>query len=71
MVDPVSGNTYNLNAAPTAITAIGQSIYEVYPGTSGGNIQSTSAALPRQWQVLVVHGDSSIYTYSVGYSLIV
>ncbi len=71
--DPVSGNYYNLNANPTAITATGLTVYEVYPGVGaagGGVTQRTSASLPRTFRVTVTHGDASSYTYSVGTSLL-
>jgi hypothetical protein len=71
--DPVSGNYFNLNAAPTAITATGQYAYALYPGaaTAAGDVQQTTQqVLPRTFRITVTHGDGSSYTYSVGYSLI-
>jgi hypothetical protein len=78
-VDPVSGATYQITpniAAP--ITAAGTYAFEVYPGstTTGSTnpswmYQRTSAALPRTWQLQVVHADGSSYTYSVGYQYVV
>jgi hypothetical protein len=75
--DPITGNFYNLNPSPTAITATGTYIFEVYPGATGGTtagnqemIQRTSGALPRTWGVRIFHNDGSSYTYAVGYSLI-
>jgi hypothetical protein len=66
--DPISGNYAMLNSAPTAITAIGQTIYSLCPGATGGAVtQTTQAALPRTWRVAVTHGDASSYTYSVSY----
>lgn len=67
--DPVSGNYYLLNAAPTAILATGQYGYLLGPGcvSSGGSIaQTTAGILPKTWAIEVVHGDASSYTYSVG-----
>jgi|GEM_PF-2081880 len=72
--DPVSSTDYNLNVNPTAVTAIGISVYALYPNASGTSIhvkQSTSLILPRTWSIYVSHADASSYTYSVGYSLIV
>ncbi len=68
--DPVTGKYYNLNAAPTAITATGTYVYTLSPGESNaasGDVQQrTAGALPRTWRVSVTHGDGSSYTYSVG-----
>jgi hypothetical protein len=71
--DPVSGNYYNLTAAPTAVTGTGNFIYELYPGigaASGDVTQRTSASLPSTFRVKITHGDASSVTYSVGASLI-
>ncbi len=57
-----------LNAAPTAVTAVGDYVYELYPGASGAGTnvpQRTSGALARTWYVEVTHGDASSYTYRV------
>ena len=77
-VDPVTGNRFLLNSAPTAITATGRYAYELYPGSSAAGAagnqfvnQRTAAALPRIWLASVTHSDTSSYTYSLGYSLIV
>ena len=61
-----------LNSAPTAVTATGTTSYAVYPfgAISGALTQSTSGYLPREFSITVTHGDSSSYTYSVGYCLL-
>ncbi len=70
--DPVSGNYYALNAAPTAVTATGLQCYNVSVGAQSTNAaQNVGTALPRTFRINVTHGDSSSYTYSVGYSLMV
>lgn len=72
--DPVSGTYYALNASPTAVTATGTTVYELYPGdgaASGGVTQRTSGPLPRVWGIKVAVGDASSYTYSIGVSTIV
>lgn len=71
--DPVSGQYMNINAAPTAITANGSTLYIVYPGSSGTGAAalSTAMVIPRTFRISVTHNDASSYTYSVGYSLIV
>ena len=72
--DPVSGNYFNLNANPSAVTSTGNgTVYIVYPSTltAAGNVtQSTQAVLPRTFRITVTHGDASSYTYSVGASII-
>lgn len=66
-IDPVSGTAAQLNAAPTAVTATGIKTYVLYPGTTSGGTQATSCPLPDQFRIDVGVGDSSSYTYSVGY----
>jgi len=71
--DPVSGQYFYINAAPTTITATGQYGYVLGPGcmSYGGSLQQTTATiLPRVWAVQIVHGDGSNYTYSVGASVV-
>lgn len=77
--DPVSLIYYELNPTPTAITATGLYIYELYPGASSpapGStnqwvVQRTAASLPRIWRVGIAHGDATNYTYSVAFELII
>lgn len=71
-INPVTGvSSGGLNNAPTAVTANGIYRYIVYPGASGGSVtQATSLPLPRVWDININHGDSSSYTYSVSYQLI-
>ena len=62
-----------INTAPTAITATGQYIYMIYPGidtVSNNNAQNVSQVLPQIFRISVTHGDSSSYTYSVNYHMI-
>jgi hypothetical protein len=71
--DSASSAWYMLNALPSAVTSTGTYVYELYPGigsASGQITQRTSGTLPRTWNAVVTHGDSSSYTYSLGYSLI-
>lgn len=70
--DQVSGNAVALNTAPTAISSTGTYSYALYPfGAISGNVtQATSAYLPRLFSISVTHGDSSSYTYSLGYCLL-
>lgn len=71
--DPVSGNYFNLNAAPTAVTATGQTAYVLGPGNataSGDVVQATQGRIPRTFRITVTVGDASSYTYSIGYSTI-
>lgn len=69
----VNGNAYNLNVTPSNVTAGGEYVYIIYPDSSGTTVQiqqSTSQALPRSWDVVVVVSTSDSYTYSLNYSLI-
>ena len=70
--DPVSGGYKTLNTLPTAITATGLYVYELYPGCSTtGNLAAVYAqVLPRTWRIQMNAGDGSSYTYSIGCSLI-
>ncbi|MCL6453546.1 MAG: hypothetical protein K6T78_07950 [Alicyclobacillus sp.] len=70
--DPVSGGYTNLNQGVTAITATGLYVYQIYPGaTSTAGLTGTiDSSLPKTWGVTVLAGDTSSYTYSVGYALI-
>jgi hypothetical protein len=73
-VEPVTGNVYSINNAPTAVNATGLSAYVLYPGaTASGSVAQVTGGvpLPKMWQVTVYVGDSSSYTYSVGYSLMI
>lgn len=66
------GNYYNLFKAPAAITATGGYTYQLGPGVNTlGQMTGVQAAdLPRTWDVYVLAGDSSSYTYSVDAVLI-
>lgn len=70
--DQVSGNPVALNSAPTAVTAAGTYSYALYPfGAISGNVtQATSAYLPELFSVSVAVGNSTSYTYSLGYCLL-
>lgn len=73
-VDPASGNTFALNAAPTAVTATGSYAYVIGRGITsyGGSVPATgitATALPSTIKIQVTHSDSSSYTYSVGLSI--
>jgi hypothetical protein len=72
-IDPTSGSGFNLIAATAAVTTTGQFSYELYPGstTAGSVTQRAAGALPRTWGGVMLVGNASSYTYSVGYSLIV
>lgn len=74
--DPASGSWFAITAAPTAVTATTSTpkVYAVYPNgtaTATTNVTAlTSTLIPATWRVKVTAGDSSSYTYSVGYSLL-
>jgi hypothetical protein len=67
--DKASGNTAIIMLAPTAITGAGIYVYELLAGYSSaveGDVKhSISRGLPVQWDINIVHGDSSSYTYSL------
>lgn len=68
------GNYYALTAAPTAITATGVYVYEVYPGVgaaSGGVTARTSGVVPRVFRANITHNNGNSHTYAVTYQLIV
>lgn len=70
--DQASSQAVPLNAAPTAVTAVGTTSYALYPfgAVAGGVTQATEFYLPRMFSISVTHGDSSSYTYSVGFCLL-
>lgn len=66
--DPVSGNAVAISTGGTAVTATGTYIYELglAEATPVGNVKEClSRPLPEYWDVNVVAGDGSSYTYSL------
>lgn len=61
--------TVALNTAPTPVTTTGGFTYTLYPWKAAGPA-STNFYLPRTFSITVEHGDSSPYTYSIGYQLL-
>jgi len=71
--DPISGNAVALSTGGTAITATGTFVYEMglAEATAVGNVKEClSRPLPIIWDVNVVHGDGSSYTYSLAAEVI-
>lgn len=70
--DPVTGNYVQQNTAPTAVVATGTTgiIIAIGATGSGALAQVTGQPIPRTFQVRVIHGDASSYTYSVGYCIL-
>ena len=71
--DKISGNAVALTAGGTAITATGTYCYEMglAEGTSSGNVKEcVLRPLPEVWDVNVVVGDASSYTYSLSAEII-
>lgn len=72
--DPVSGSQSTLHSDPAAVTATGNFIYAYGLGCTGPIGLSLKAVysipVPRTFDVTIVHGDASSYTYSVGYALL-
>lgn len=75
-VDPVTGASSGLAALTGAVTTVGHRTLAVGPGlgaASGAAVVSSGAIglpLPMTFQIQVIHGDASIYTYSVTYELL-
>jgi hypothetical protein len=72
-LDPVSGQWAQSNSTPTAVTTTGLQKLEIYPGaasTNPGATQTSSGPLGRNWRIHVFAGDSTSYTYSIGYTLL-
>jgi len=66
--DKVSGNTVSLSTGGTAIVAVGTYCYEMGLGigAASGNIKECqNRPAPVQWDVNVVAGDGTSYTYSL------
>jgi hypothetical protein len=71
--DIVSGNSVALTTGGTAITATGTYCYEMglAEGTAANNVKEcVLRPVPYQWDVNVVHGDGSSYTYSLSAEVI-
>jgi|HubBroStandDraft_4_1064222.scaffolds.fasta_scaffold03234_4 hypothetical protein len=67
-VDRDSGNTVDLLVAGAAVTAIGTYAYQLAPGegaAASGILVAVGRQLPTDWQVSVVAGDASSYTYQL------
>lgn len=69
-IDPVTRASLAITALPTAVVATGTTVITLYPGAATSGTQATAGALGRLWAVKVTVGDSTSYTYSVGYSYI-
>lgn len=79
-IDPVSGQTVQLNTAAVQITGIGIYAVALYPGASaaptgtvatGQVVNRVATELPRTWKVTIIPADASSWTYSVGYGMTV
>lgn len=73
-LDPVSGNFFDLLSDGAPITATGLYVFSLNPSegaASAGVRVAVSRHLPQEWQVQVVAGDGSSYTYSVSATLFV
>ena len=67
--DPVGGsNTFTLLTDPNLILATGTYAFLICPGAgaaANGVRVSEAFAMPQKWDVAIVHGDGSSYTYSL------
>lgn len=71
--DKVSGSPVAVTVGGTAIVATGLYVYEMMPSANvaAGQVkESVGRYLPYKWDVNVVHGDASSYTYSLSCELI-
>lgn len=74
-VEPTTGAVATSASASTAATSVGTRIFHFGPGVgtvNGGTVAWGAAAvcLGSQFQIQVLHGDATSYTYSVTYELI-
>jgi hypothetical protein len=65
-VDRDTGNAIDLAVDSTTVTATGTYGFQMAPGAGS----ATPLYLPTDWQVEVVHGDASSYTYSLSATLL-
>jgi hypothetical protein len=71
--DPVSGSPVALTTGGVAVTATGTYVYELglAEGTAANNVKEcVLRPLPEVWDVNVIAGDASSYTYSLGAEII-
>lgn len=68
-VDPASGKKYTLLAS-AGITAVGTTVYTVYPGLTAVNNVTATNVLPGTYAVDVAVGSADPATYSVGVQLL-
>lgn len=71
--DRISGNAVAVSTGGAAVTATGLFVYELMPSANAaaGQVkESLGRYLPYKWDVNVVHGDGSNYTYSLSAELI-
>lgn len=67
--DAVSERYYTLLEG-AAVTAVGTTVYKVFPGATDTANVSVNDILPYKWRVLVTHADENPITYSVGASVV-
>lgn len=71
--DSISGTYRTIGNLPTAVTAVGMTTLTFYPGVDALNTSvslNQSHVLAQQFRSSVTHGDSSSYTYSLSYQMI-
>jgi hypothetical protein len=71
--DPISDNTFDLLVDQNAILATGTYAFLLALGAArgaNGLRVSEGFVLPRKWDVTVVHGDGSSYTYSLSATML-
>ena len=71
MQDPTSGKDVIIWTAAAALSAVGTTSYQIYPGVIAADFdgtESVSIALPHTWTFRMAVADTDSITYSVGAS---
>ncbi len=72
MKDPATGDDVVMWTAAAALTGVGTTIYQLYPGALAADFDGTEAvsiALPLTWIFRMTVADAESMTYSVGASV--
>lgn len=60
----IAGKGYVQLVVGTALTAVGQSFIRVFPGMPDTANTARNTFAPKQWRIVVVHGNGNSHTYS-------
>lgn len=67
--DPASGKYVSMLAS-TGLIGTGTTTLTIYPGMTASSNAVASDVLPATFQIVATKGDSSSWTYSIGYTLL-